>query len=91
MESRTFLDIMHYHIDTPTPRQKRWALVKEHYKGVMRDPQHINFVTILREPRDRLLSYYTFFVEFKTLVSYHEGQGRKLVVLCVQHRVSDIV
>lgn len=69
MESGTFLDIMHYHIDTPTPRQESWTLAKEHYKGVMRDPLHINFLTIFREPRDRLLSFYTFFVEFETFVS----------------------
>lgn len=59
---------MHYHIDTDTPRQESWAKARELYKDVMRDPDNINFITIFREPRDRLLSFYTFFVEFDTRV-----------------------
>lgn len=57
---------MHYHIDTDTPRQERWGSAKEHYRDVMRYPDDINFITILRDPRDRLLSFYAFFVEFET-------------------------
>lgn len=71
-ESQNRVDIMHYHIDTDTPKQERWAQAKTHYGDVMRDPDSINFITLFREPRDRLLSFYTFFVEFETLV-----RGRK--------------
>lgn len=59
---------MHYHIDTDTPRQLRWANAKGVYKDVMRDPEDINFITIFREPRERLLSFYSFFVEHDTKV-----------------------
>lgn len=59
---------MHYHIDTDTPKQEKWARAKKSYVDVMRDPDKINFVTLFREPRDRLLSFYTFFIEFETLV-----------------------
>lgn len=43
-------------------------MAKGKYGDVMRDPDNINFITLFREPRDRLLSFYTFFVEFETLV-----------------------
>ncbi|CAM9307103.1 unnamed protein product [Ectocarpus sp. 4 AP-2014] len=66
------VDIMHYHIDTDTPRQERWGSAKEHYRDVMRYPDDINFITILRDPRDRLLSFYSFFVEFETGVPIDE-------------------
>ncbi|CAM9664893.1 unnamed protein product [Scytosiphon promiscuus] len=66
------VDIMHYHIDTDTPQQERWWVAREQYRGVMRDPEDINFITLLREPRDRLLSFYTFFVEFETRVPIEE-------------------
>ena len=59
---------MHYHIDTDTPKQERWARAKEQYSDIMRNPDNINFITLFREPRDRLLSFYTFFIEFETLV-----------------------
>ncbi|CAN0062198.1 unnamed protein product [Pylaiella littoralis] len=67
--NQTRFDIMHYHIDTTdTPKQEPWAKARELYKDVMRDPENINFITIFREPRDRLLSFYTFYVEFITSV-----------------------
>ncbi|CAB1102036.1 unnamed protein product [Ectocarpus sp. CCAP 1310/34] len=66
------VDIMHYHIDTDTPRQERWGSAKEHYRDVMRYPDDINFITILRDPRDWLLSFYSFFVEFETGVPIDE-------------------
>eukprot|EP00903_Cladosiphon_okamuranus_P019505 g17937.t1 len=71
-ESQNRLDIMHYHIDTGMPEQKRWAEAKRQCGDVMRDPDNINFITVFREPRDRLLSFYTFFVEFETLVPIEE-------------------
>lgn len=76
-ESEKRVDIMHYHIDTNTPKQERWSQAKARYGDVMRDPDGINFVTLFREPRDRLLSFYTFFVEFETRVPIQEFLGRK--------------
>lgn len=77
------VDIMHYHIDTDTPTQERWGSAKEHYRDVMRYPDDINFITILRDPRDRLLSFYAFFVEFETGVReagplWHSGCSRSV-------------
>ena len=70
---------MHYHIEnTDRPKQERWAEAKKQYGDVMRDPDSINFITIFREPRDRLLSFYTFFIEFETLVrTQTRGTGVK--------------
>eukprot|EP00752_Nemacystus_decipiens_P008220 g7350.t1 len=67
-ESRNLVDIMHYHIDTKTTKQERWAQAKGLYSEIMRDRDNINFITIFREPRERLLSFYSFFFEYKTKV-----------------------
>lgn len=67
-ESRNLVDIMHYHIETNTTKQERWTQAKEQYSDVMRDPDSINFITLFGEPRDRLLSFYSFFIEHETHV-----------------------
>lgn len=85
--NQTRFDIMHYHIDTTdTPKQEPWAKARELYKDVMRDPENINFITIFREPRDRLLSFYTFYVEFITSVSEESVQGSSMDVCTINAR-----
>lgn len=51
------------------PLAGTWDEAKGMYKQVLRDPENINYITIFREPREHLLSYYTFFIEPKTRVS----------------------
>lgn len=68
-ESQKFVDIMHYHIGDAGPLAGTWDEAKGMYKQVLRDPENINYITIFREPREHLLSYYTFFIEPKTRVS----------------------
>lgn len=68
-DSQKFVDIMHYHIGDAGPLASTWDEAKDMYKQVLRDPENINYLTIFREPREHLLSYYTFFIEPKTRVS----------------------
>eukprot|EP00904_Undaria_pinnatifida_P009917 jgi/Undpi1/6055/HiC_scaffold_20.g08540.m1 len=56
------VDIMHYHIGTSFHLGYKWNAAAEQYKAIMRDPDNINFVTILREPRSHFLSYYYYFI-----------------------------
>lgn len=56
------VDIMHLHIGTSTEFHMPWREAAEHFKTIMRDPDHINFVTLFREPRSHFLSYYYFFL-----------------------------
>ena len=53
---------MHYHIGTSFHLGYKWNAAAEQYKAIMRDPDNINFVTILREPRSHFLSYYYYFI-----------------------------
>lgn len=59
------VDIMHYHIGTSNDLTSTWEVAEEYYRQIMRDPSSINFVTILREPREHFLSYYYYFVNHK--------------------------
>ena len=58
------VDVMHYHMGVGrnyvTPP---WEVNDRLYRRIMRDPDHINYVTILREPREHLISYYYYFLE----------------------------
>eukprot|EP00904_Undaria_pinnatifida_P003356 jgi/Undpi1/13020/HiC_scaffold_8.g02683.m1 len=62
-QSQRYVDIMHYHIGEDGPLVGTWDEAKDLYKQILRDPDNINFITIFREPREHLLSYYTFFIE----------------------------
>lgn len=60
---------MHYHIGDAGPLVGTWDEAKDSYEQILRDPDNINYITIFREPREHLLSYYTFFIEPITRVS----------------------
>ncbi|CAM9891608.1 unnamed protein product [Ascophyllum nodosum] len=49
---------MHLHIGNPFNLKCTWEEVRDRYRTVMRDPDNINFVTIVREPREHVLSYF---------------------------------
>ena len=67
--SQKVVDIMHYHIGDAGPLIGTWDEAKDLYKKILRDPENINFFTIFREPREHLMSYYSYFLEPKTHVS----------------------
>lgn len=59
---------MHYHISYTGQYRGTWSDALDCYKQIMRDPDNINFVTVLREPRAHLLSYYYYYMEPVTKV-----------------------
>lgn len=48
---------MHYHIAPNGHYKGSWNNAVKYYRRIMRHPDHINFVTALREPRSHLLRY----------------------------------
>ncbi|CAN0281962.1 unnamed protein product [Ascophyllum nodosum] len=66
------VDVFHYHI-TPTGQNKgTWNGAYLSFRTIMREPDTINFVTILREPRSHLLSYYYYYIQPKNQLSIEE-------------------
>ncbi|CAB1115715.1 unnamed protein product [Ectocarpus sp. CCAP 1310/34] len=57
------VDLMHYHISPRGQYMGTWNEAVTHYRVIMRNPDDINFITVLREPRSHLLSYYYYFLQ----------------------------
>ena len=53
------VDIMHYHISPKGHFQGNWPKARENYRRLMRHPDSINFITMMREPRSHFLRYKT--------------------------------
>ncbi|CAB1103890.1 unnamed protein product [Ectocarpus sp. CCAP 1310/34] len=49
------VDLMHYHITARGQYWGTWNEAETYYRDIMRNPDDINFVTVLREPRSHLL------------------------------------
>ncbi|CAM9934952.1 unnamed protein product, partial [Ectocarpus sp. 13 AM-2016] len=71
-ENRQLVDIMHYHITTQGQYTGTWDEAVKCYRRIMRDPDDINFVTVLREPRSHLLSYYYYYIQPRNQISIEE-------------------
>ena len=67
------VDMIHYHICGPLAglHNRDWEDIESGYKAIMRDPENINYMTIIREPREHLLSFYYYFIEPFSKVSPH--------------------
>ncbi|CBJ29126.1 hypothetical protein Esi_0135_0018 [Ectocarpus siliculosus] len=48
---------MHYHISHSGEYTGTWPQAENYFRRIMRHPDSINFVTVLREPRSHLLRY----------------------------------
>jgi len=59
------VDFMHYHMTVNEIHAAPWKNLDTLYRTIMRDPDRINYVTILREPREHLISFYYYFLEHK--------------------------
>ncbi|CAM9489564.1 unnamed protein product [Scytosiphon promiscuus] len=70
-------DIMHYHISVFGQYKGTWNDVEQAYRRILRHPDEVNFITVLREPRTHLLSYYYYFLQPETKVSIEEFLMRK--------------
>eukprot|EP00752_Nemacystus_decipiens_P007990 g7138.t1 len=71
-QSRQLVDIMHYHITPKGQYRGTWDEAAKYYRGIMRHPDRINFVTVLREPRSHLLSYYYYYIQPRNQLSIEE-------------------
>ena len=56
-------DLMHYHLDAKGKLRGTWKEAVTGYRKIMQDSNHIYWLTILREPREHLLSYYSYYFE----------------------------
>jgi len=84
------VDIMHYHIGTRNDLTCTWEVAEEYYRQIMRNSRTINFVTILREPREHLLSYYYYFISHRirhvSMEPRHQNVDAKyLVRRCISY------
>ncbi|CAM9357794.1 unnamed protein product [Ectocarpus fasciculatus] len=61
-KSGEFVDVMHYHISHSGEYKSTWPQAENYFRRIMRYPDSINFVTVLREPRSHLLSCYYFYI-----------------------------
>lgn len=56
------VDVMHFHIGKYWNLGCTWDEAEQHYRDIMRDPARVNFITMFREPREHLLSFYYYFI-----------------------------
>ncbi|CAM9987608.1 unnamed protein product, partial [Choristocarpus tenellus] len=49
---------MHYHSSWDGFYNGKWVQDKRYYGVIMKHPDAINYITVLREPKSHLLSYY---------------------------------
>ncbi|CAM9325575.1 unnamed protein product [Ectocarpus sp. 12 AP-2014] len=63
IQSGQRVDLMHYHISARGQYKGTWNKAVTYYRKIMRNPDDINFVTVLREPRSHLLSYYYYYIQ----------------------------
>lgn len=61
-------DIMHYHISVFGQYKGTWPYMEQGYRRILRKPKEVNFITVLRDPRAHLLSYYYYFLQPNTKV-----------------------
>ncbi len=61
-------DIMHYHLSAFGQYTGTWKNAEVAYRKILRDPEKVNFITVMREPRSHLLSYYYYFIQPSTKV-----------------------
>eukprot|EP00904_Undaria_pinnatifida_P012659 jgi/Undpi1/8523/HiC_scaffold_25.g10990.m1 len=70
--SRERVDIMHYHISGNGHLSGSWSDAYDNYLRIMQDPDHINFVTVMREPRSHFISYYYYYLQPDNQLSIEE-------------------
>lgn len=70
------MDVMVYHIAKFNQFALSWDQNERLYRDIMRDPANINYVTIFRDPREQLVSFYYYFIENKTRVSERKLKWR---------------
>lgn len=63
------VDIWSYHMGHWNALGLPWEQNVELFRTIMRDPDHINYVSVFREPKEHLVSLYYYMLEHKTEVS----------------------
>ena len=54
------VDIMHYHISGKGHLKGSWSDAHKNYLRILRNPDDVSFITVLREPRSHFLRYLLF-------------------------------
>ncbi|CAM9404122.1 unnamed protein product [Ascophyllum nodosum] len=74
------VDMIHYHICGPLAglHNRNREDIESGYKAIMRDPENINYITIIREPREHLLSFYCYFIEPFSKISIGDFSKRTM-------------
>lgn len=49
---------MHYHVSPFGQYDGTWEEAENAYRGILRESEAVNFITVMREPRSHLLRYY---------------------------------
>eukprot|EP00903_Cladosiphon_okamuranus_P017350 g15984.t1 len=65
-------DIMHYHISPSGWYDGTWQEAEQNYRKILRDSKPVNFITLMREPRSHLISYYYYYMQPETQESLSE-------------------
>lgn len=60
---------MHYHFTSSGDFRGHWEKAKVLYEQIMRDDERVNYLTVLRSPREHFLSYYYYFIQPEVSVS----------------------
>lgn len=68
------MDVMHYHMSVFGDFESTWRQAEMSYRQIMRKSDPVNFITVLREPRSHLLSYYYFYLQPNTQVLIYYQQ-----------------
>ena len=51
------VDIMHYHISGRGHLKDSWSNAHKNYLRILRNPDGVSFITVMREPRSHFLRY----------------------------------
>ena len=46
---------MHYHMSVFGQYEGTWNEAEDYYRRIMRDSERVNFISVMREPRNHLL------------------------------------